>query len=43
MLGNMSANEGDIRDEVGPVPVSGRSPWGENGNTPVFLPGKSHG
>ena len=25
------------------IPGSGRSPGEENGNTPVFLPGKSHG
>ena len=33
------ANAGDS----GFIPESGRSPGEGNGNTPVFLPGKSHG
>ena len=45
MVKNPSASAGDARNAVS-VPGSGRSP-GEgnvaNGNTPVFLPGKSHG
>ena len=28
--------------EAGLIPASGRSPGEEKGNTPVFLPGKSH-
>ena len=39
----MFANEGDIRDDVGSIPVSGRSPGGGHGNMPVFLPGESQG
>ena len=35
---NPSANEGD----VGLIPGQGSSPEEGNGNTQVFLPGKSH-
>ena len=45
MVKKPPASAGDARNAVS-VPGSGRSP-GEgnvaNGNTPVFLPGKSHG
>ena len=36
---NLPANAEDL----GPTLRLGRSPGEENGNTPVFLPGKSHG
>ena len=42
MVKNMPANVGDIRG-VDSISGSGRSPGGEDGNTPVFLPGESHG
>ena len=33
---NLPANAGDVRD-AGLIPGSGRSPGGQQGNTPVFL------
>ena len=36
------ASAGDIRD-TGSIPRSGRSPGEGHSNTPVFLPGESHG
>ena len=39
---NTLANAGDARD-TGSIPGSGRSPGRGHGNTPVFLPGESHG
>ena len=39
---NAPANEGDARD-AGFIPGLRRSPEEGNGNTPVFLPGKSQG
>ena len=39
---NSPANAGDIRD-MDFIPGSGRSSGVGNGNTPVFLPGKSRG
>ena len=39
---NLPANAGDVREKSS-IPVSGRSPGGEHGNTLVFLPGESHG
>ena len=42
MIKNLSANAGDIRD-MGSIPV-GKIPWRRKWqNTPVFLPGESHG
>ena len=40
MVKNPPANAGEVRGE-GSIPGTGRSPGGGNGNTPVFLPGKS--
>ena len=37
-----TCNAGDIRD-VGLIPGLGSSPGEGHGNTPVFLPGESHG
>ena len=42
MVKNLSASAGDVRD-VGFILGSGRSPGEGHGNTPVFLPGKTHG
>ena len=43
MVKNPPANVGDAGDK-GLIPESGRSPGEGNGNnTPVFLPGESHG
>ena len=40
---NSPADEGDAGD-LGPIPGSGRFPWGREWQpTPVFLPGESHG
>ena len=39
---NPPANAGDA-GRTGSIPGSGRSPGEENGNPPVFLPGKRHG
>ena len=39
---NLPANAEDVKD-VGSIPGLGRSPGGGHGNTPVFLPGESHG
>ena len=39
---NLPASAGDVRD-VGLIPESGRWSGEGHGNTPVFLPGKSHG
>ena len=39
---NLPANAGDIRDP-GSIPGFRRSPGGEHGNPPIFLPGDSHG
>ena len=36
------ASPGDIRD-TGSIPGLGRSPGEGHSNTPVFLPGESHG
>ena len=37
------ASAGDTQRGVDSIPWSGRSPREENGSTPVFLPGESHG
>ena len=42
MVKNLPANTGDVRDSAW-IPGSGRAPGEGNGNTPAFLPGKSHG
>ena len=42
MVKNLPASAGDVRD-VGLIPESGRWSGEGHGNTPVFLPGKSHG
>ena len=43
MVKNSPANAGESRDAA-LIPESGRSPGeGTGKNTPVFLPGKSHG
>ena len=42
LVKNLPANLGDIRD-VGLIPGLGSSPGEGHGNTPVFLPGESHG
>ena len=39
---NPPADAGDIRDP-GSIPGFRRSPGGEHGNPPIFLPGDSHG
>ena len=39
---NLPANAEDVKD-VGSIPGLERSPGGGHGNTPVFLPGESHG
>ena len=39
---NPPASAGDVR-ESGSIPGSGRSCGGGHGNTPVLLPGESHG
>ena len=39
---NLPANAGDSTDLYS-IPGSGRYPRERNGNTPVFLPGESHG
>ena len=41
MVKNAPAKAGAAGD-LGLIPGLGRSPGGGNGNTPVFLPGKSH-
>ena len=42
VLKNPTAHTGDIGD-ASSIPGSGRSPGGEHGNPPVFLPGESLG
>ena len=42
MVKNLPASTGDVRDSAW-IPGSGRAPGEGNGNTPAFLPGKSHG
>ena len=42
VVNNLPANARDTRD-TGSFPGLGRSPGGGHGNTPVFLPGESHG
>ena len=41
--GKESACQGRRRKRHGFDPWVGKLPWRRNGNTPVFLPGKSHG
>ena len=42
MVKNPAANAGD-RSDADSISELGRSPGVENGPTPVFLPGESHG
>ena len=42
MVKNPPASAADTGD-VGSIPGLGRSPAGESGDSPVFLPGGSHG
>ena len=42
MVKKPTANAKDTGD-VGSIPGSGRSPGGGSGDSPVFLPGESHG
>ena len=42
MAKSLPADAGDLGD-MGLIPGSGRSPGGGHGNTPLFLPGETHG